>query len=181
MRRIPITNLRRNELSNWLIGGAPEPTWLGINPAPCVYVLFCTNTDPQDCCDGGNTFIIPGNGYSVKVGTNNSGPEKAILINYTAGPIRPCGNGNQVLPEVLAYIFIIDPGTMPINNLKRELKEQIQNLINQYFTPIPTSSNDWFPFRDGNGDQCDIHTFLDSVTLDQLNINIPGGMDLENE
>ena len=171
-RKIPITSAKKNDLQNWLTHGAAAPGWLGSVPSPCVYVLFCRNKENENCCDRNDILIIPANGYSVKVGRNMN-PEGAIAVNYSAGPMRPCGSGDRVLLDVLEYIIIFDPKKLGLDKsqLKSALKKQAKELIANNFTPIDTTSRDWFPFLDGKGETCNIIEYLNSIDLSNLNLS----------
>ena len=128
----------------------------------------------MDCCDARGTLIIPSNGYSVKVGKNNNGPEAAIKINYSQGPVRPCGSNIKVFNEVIEYIIIFDPKSLKQTpkQLKEIIKDKVKALIEQYFEPKPTNSSDWHPFITGDGDLCDIIKFLKNFKESELNIAI---------
>ena len=172
MCKIHISPTKKTDLQNWLIDRAAPPSWLGSVPSPCVYVLFCHNKKNVNCCDRNNVLIIPANGYSVKVGMNMN-PERAIAVNYSAGPMRPCGSGDKVLLDVLEYIIIFDPKKLGLDKsqLKSALKKQAKELIANNFTPIDTTSRDWFPFLDGKGETCNIIEYLNSIDLSNLNLS----------
>ena len=80
-----------------------------------------------------------------------------------------------MLTEVLSYVFIFDPQNLGLTTtqLKAELKNKVRTLIEQYFVPIQTTSHDWQPFKDGDGEVCDILDFLGKITVTDLNINSP--------
>lgn len=170
MIRISINNDRRRDLNDWLVHTTSQvPEWISEIPRTCVYMLLTSNNNVQQCCDAKDTIVIPGNGYSIKVGKNLKGAKGAIRVNYSQGPLRPCGSANKVFNEVVQYIIIFDPlsfQTTP-NELKRIIKERVKDVIDQFFTSISTNSKDWFPFIERDGGNFSITEYFENFDLEQ--------------